>query len=85
MKEKKDIKKFLAARIDRWMESGEPEVTLEYMLPVVNDDIKIVSEFLIEWRNEGKIEWILPLEQYSPNKPIVRFSHYITKHVPWQK
>ncbi len=85
MYSKEERKKILAASIGRWMESGEPEVSLEYMLPKVNGDMEILKEFLLDWQKEGKIEWLLPLDQSQPSKPVVRFSHYITKHVPWRK
>ena len=67
------------------MESGEPEVSLEYMLPETNGDINILQEFLLDWQKEGKVEWLLPLDPSEPSKPIVRFSHYLIKHVPWKK
>ena len=85
MKTKNDIKKCLAARIDRFIESGEPEVRLSYMLPEVDGNLDLLNELLCEWMSEGKIEWILPLDNIKNDIPVVRFSHYTLKHVPWRR
>jgi len=55
------------------------------MLPKVNGDIDLLREFLLDWQKEGKVEWLLPLDSSEPSKPVVRFSHYLLKHIPWKK
>ena len=70
---------YLAARIERWMESGEPVLTLEYMLPAVERQFDLLRECLTLWQSEGRIEWLKPLDPMKPTEEVVRFRTYITR------
>jgi hypothetical protein len=74
----------LVGSIERWMESGNPEISLQYLLDASDNDLEYISTQLCKWKNEGKIEWLLTLDLNQVNKSVVRFSHYITKHIPWR-
>lgn len=75
----------LVGSIEKWMESGEPILNLKFMLDAVDNDISFLTDYLNKWNENGKIEWMHSLDPNEPLKPVVRFSHYISKHVPWKK
>jgi hypothetical protein len=83
MTPKDTLKRYLTARIERFMESGEPVLNLEYLSPAVEGQIDFLEECLCIWQSEGRIEWLKPIDLSNPKADIVRFKTYINKDVPW--
>lgn len=73
------------ASIERWMESGEPVLTLEYLLRACGGRLDYLKSYLDLWNSEGRIEWLKPLDPYNVTEDVVRFKTYITKDVPWPR
>lgn len=77
--------KKLAAAIERFMESGEPESNLRYLSAASEGQTDLLEECLSLWHNEGRIDWLKAIDPSNLDDPIVRFKTYITKNVPWQR
>ena len=67
------------------MESGEPTLTLGYILAATAGNLDLIKACLGQWQKEGRIEWLKPLDPMNPAAEVVRFRTYITKDVPWPR
>lgn len=74
----------LSAAIERFMESGEPELNLGYLLAASEGQTDLLEECLILWEKEGRIDWLKEIDTSNLEEPIVRFKKYITKDIPWK-
>lgn len=75
----------LAAAIERFMESGEPELNLRYLSAASEGQTELLEECLRLWDHEGRIEWLKEIDPSNLEVPVVRFRSYITKDVPWRR
>lgn len=74
----------LVSYIENWMESGEPVLTLEFLLAACGGDLNYLQECLAVWQAEGRIAWLKPLDLATPSIDIVRFKTFISKDIAWK-
>lgn len=85
MNSKKLLYLKLVGSIERWMDSGDPVLTLKYLLDAADGDIGMVQSCLKKWQLEDRIDWLKSLNMAKPNEEVVRFKKYIKKDIDWRQ
>lgn len=75
----------LVGSIERWMESGEPVLSLGYLLAACENREDFLNDNLKRWDSEGRIEWLKPLNTKNLTEDVVRFKTYISVDLPWRR
>lgn len=70
--------------IEKWMDSGDPVMTLDYLLSACGNDIEYLKTNLEKWQLEGRIDWLKPLNTNKSSDNVVRFKSYISKNIVWK-